>query len=88
MDFHVISKLRSDAQLFYLYQGAQKKRGRRRKFAGRVDFNDLSGFEKIETNESKITLYTSAVWSVSLKRAVRVVIAVNNKDQEKPRYAV
>jgi hypothetical protein len=88
MDFHVVSKLRSDAQLLYLYQGVQKQRGRRRKFAGRVAVNDLSRFQKIETDESKITLYTLVVWSVSLKRAVRVAIVVNHKDQEKPRYAI
>ena len=88
LNYQVVSKLRSDAQLLYLYEGEQKKRGRRRKFAGRVNVHDLSRFEKIETDESKITLYTLVVWSVSLKRAVRVVIVVNSKDQAKPRYAV
>ncbi len=88
LNYQVVSKLRSDAQLLYLYEGEQKQRGRRRKFAGRVNVHDLSRFEKIETDESKITLYTLVVWSVSLKRAVRVVIVVNSKDQAKPRYAV
>jgi hypothetical protein len=88
LDYHVISKLRSDAQLLYLYQGVQKNRGRRRKFAGRVNFHDLSRFEKIESDDSQIRLYTLVVQSVSLKRTVRVVIALNSKDQEKPRYAV
>jgi len=88
LDYHVVSKLRADAQLLYLYQGAQKQRGRRRKFAGRIDVNDLSRFEKIETNESKIALYTLVVQSVSLKRAVRVVIAVKSLEKEKPRYVI
>jgi hypothetical protein len=88
LNYHLISRLRADARLLYLYEGAQKKRGRRRKYDGRVTFNDLSRFEKIEASPAHITLYTLVVWSVSLRRRVRVVIVVNNKEPDKPRYAV
>lgn len=88
LGFEVISKLRSDASLKYLYDGTQKRRGRRRKFSGKVSFNDLSRFEKVESCEEHITLYTLVLWSVSLKRKIRVVVVVNSADQKKIRYVV
>ena len=88
LGYQVVSKLRSDADLLYLYDGPQKKRGRRRQFDGKVDFQDLSRWELIATDGPHITLYTLVVWSVSLKRRIRAVVAVNRKEQEKPRYVV
>jgi hypothetical protein len=88
LGYHVVSKLRSDADLLYLYEGVQKKRGRRRKFDGKVAFTDLRRFEPIETDEPHITLYSLVVWSVRLNRQIRVVVVVNRKDKEKPRYVV
>jgi hypothetical protein len=88
LDYHLISKLRADARLRYLYEGKQKKRGRPRKYAGRVNLQCLHRFQVVTTDEPKITLYTKAVWSVSLKRVVRVVIVVNRKEKKKPRYAL
>jgi len=88
LNYQVICKLRCDADLRYLYEGVQKQHGRRRKFDGKVDFHDLSRFAKLETETPSITLHPLVVWSVSLKRAVRVVIVVNRKAQEKPRYVV
>ncbi len=86
--YHVVSKLRSDADLLYLYQGEQRRRGRRRKYDGKVNFHDLSRFEKMVTDVSHLTLYTVVVWSVSLKRKVRVVVVVNHKEKAVPRYVV
>ncbi len=88
MGFHVISKLRCDADLRYLYKGEQKSRGRRRQFDGKVAFTDLRRFEQIATQTSPLTLYTQVVWSVSLQRQIRVVIVVKRKAKEKPRYVV
>lgn len=88
LGYQLISKLRVDARLLYLYEGTQKKRGRPRKYAGRVNLRHLTGFEVAATDEPFITLYTKAVWSVSLKRVVRVVIVVNRKEKKKPRLAV
>ena len=39
----VISKLRQNANLRYLFEGEQKARGARRKYDGKVDFTDLLG---------------------------------------------
>ena len=45
-DLHGITKLRSDANLRYLYQGPRRQgRGRPQKYEGKVDWRDLSRFE-------------------------------------------
>ena len=33
-------------------------------------------------------LYTAVVWHVTLKRKLRVVVLINRKDPDKPRYIV
>ncbi len=88
LGYQVISKLRADADLRYLYEGPQKRRGRRRLFDGTVSFHDLSRFEPVETEEPHLTLYTQVVWSVSLQRRVRVVVAVHRKERQQPRFVV
>lgn len=88
LGFEVVSKLRRDANLKYFYEGEQKRRGRKRKFDTKVSFDDLSRFEEITCDEDQLTLYTSVVWSVSLKRKVRVVVVLNTKDERRVRYVV
>ncbi len=88
LGYHVVSKLRADANLLYLYQGAQKPRGRRRQFDGKVSLADLTRFEKTATDSPHLTLYSVVVWSVSLQRRLRVVVVVNTKAPAKPRYVV
>jgi hypothetical protein len=84
----VIGKLRSDAHLKYLYEGPQKPRGARRKYDGKVDLTDLSRWQAVGQVDDNITLYTSVVWSVSLKRQIRVVYLVNHKHPSKLCYAL
>jgi len=88
LGYALISKLRSDAQLLYLYEGEQRRRGRPRKYDGKVCFSDLRRFEQVVTETPHITLYTLVVWSVSLQRKIRVVIVLNHKEREKPRVAM
>ena len=76
LGFNVISRLRDDVRLKYLYTGPKTgKRGRPKKFTGPVDLKSLdkSVFETI-TLEG-VTLHSAVVWAVSLKREVKVVIA-------------
>jgi len=74
LGFHLISRLRVDAHLKYLYHGAQKPRGAKRKFDGKVQLSDLSRFESVPTTDPELALFTQILWSVSLKRRVRVVV--------------
>lgn len=87
---HLITKLRCDANLRYLFCGQQKKRGRPRRYDGKVNFQDLSRFDSVGTvgGEDHLDLYTAVVNHVSLKRDLRVVIVINRADPKKIRYAV
>ncbi|MBM0744650.1 transposase [Phormidium sp. CLA17] len=75
----VISKLRFDANLRYLYTGEQKPRGRPRKYDGKVTFTDLSRFTFLEAVQPNVDLYTQRVWHVSLKRQIRVVYLIDRR---------
>ncbi len=85
MGFSLISKLRSDANMNYLYQGAhQKRKGAKKKYAGKVVWKDcFDKFSLVTTLENGIKLYCKDVYSVGLKRQVRVVVlqTYNSKGQ-------
>ena len=74
LDLHQIGKLRHDANLRWLYQGEQKPRGRKRRYDGKVKFDDLSRFEAAESDGLQI--YTGAVNSARFKRNLRIVYLV------------
>ncbi len=90
--WQVITKLRCDADCYFLYTKPRRKgqKGRSRKYDGKVNFQDLSRFEFVGTvpDEAHVELYTARVWHKSLKRQVRLVVLVNRKDPKKPRYLV
>src|ERR671927_1943623 len=91
LDLHAITKLRSDADCVFLYTGPHpKRRGARRKYAGKVKFQDLSRFEALGTMEEAphLHLYTAVVWHKTLKRRLRLVVLLNRKDPAKPRFIV
>jgi hypothetical protein len=85
LKLHVISKLRRDANLQFLYTAEQKRRGRPRKYAGKVDFTDLSRFTFVETVQPEVALYTAVVWHVSLKRSIRVAYLVARRHSTRVR---
>src|SRR6058998_571144 len=91
LDLHAITKLRSDTDCLFLYTGPHpKRRGARRKYAGKVNFQDLSRFEDLGTREDELYLhlYTTVVWHKTLKRRLRIVVLLNRKDPAKPRFIV
>lgn len=91
LDLHAITKLRCDADCLFLFTGPHPKRpGRKRKYAGKVSFQDLSRFEYIGAlaGVDDVHLYTGIVWHQTLKRRLRLVVLVNRKEPTKPRYIV
>jgi hypothetical protein len=91
LQLHAITKLRSDADCLFLYTGPHpKRRGARRKYDGKVNFQDLSRFEDLGTREDEphLHLYTTVVWHKTLKRRLRLVVLLNRKDPAKPRFIV
>ncbi len=88
LDLHLVSKLRHDANLRYLYQGSQKQFGAKRKYAGKVKFDDLSRLEYGGEVAKDIHLYTLVVNSVKLKCNIRLVYVLNWRNKNKPGYAL
>ena len=91
LQLHAITKLRSDADCLFLYTGPHpKRRGARRKYDGKVNFQDLSRFEDLGTREDEphLPLYTTVVWHKTLKRRLRLVVLLNRKDPAKPRFII
>jgi hypothetical protein len=88
LGLYTIGKLRHDANLRYLYDGPQKKFGARRKYNGKVKFDDLSRLEYVGEADKDIHLYTVVVNSVGLKRNIRLVYVLNLRNKKKPGYAL
>jgi len=76
--YHLISELRHDADLRYLYIGKQKPEGRPGMYDGKVCFNDLSRSEFVGETDN-VSLHTAVVNSPSLKRNIRVVYIVRRQ---------
>jgi hypothetical protein len=82
---HVVSKMRKDAKLLSLYSGPQKLRGRRKKFDGAINFDEL---EDIPTDEKDITLRATIAYSVALKRNILVVVVRKTRSDGKIMEAI
>lgn len=76
---HLISRLRIDADLKYLYKGEQKKRGRPRLYAGKVDIENITGLDYCGEIDDGNFLYSDIVYSVSMDRQIRLVLIINTK---------
>lgn len=87
LGFHSIGKLRCDANLKFLYDGAYQGRGARRKYDGKVNLHDPQRFQWVTQLEEGVSLYTAVVWSVSLRRKVRLAYLLQ-ENTGRPRYVV
>lgn len=83
-EFDIVSRLRDDASLNYLYRGPKTQgRGRPKKYDGKIDYKKLKDdyFTLIENSENS-SVNHGIVYSKSLKRDVSIVI-INTKKKEK-----
>jgi hypothetical protein len=79
---HLITKLRSDANLRYFYTGLPKEGpGRPKTYDGKVDFNDLARFDHVGelADKSHLEVYTQKLNSEHFGRDFRVVVLVDTK---------
>jgi hypothetical protein len=79
---HFISRLRDDSVLMYKYYGNPTgKRGRPKKFEGRVNISDLDTtiFVKEICNDDLI-IYSVPVYSKAFKRDIKLAVALFLKD--------
>ena len=75
MGMHLVSRLRDDADLKYLFQGPPTgKKGRPKKYAGKIDIANIDEnyFELIGQNP-EATIYSAVTYSKALKRNIRLV---------------
>ncbi len=89
LEMHLISRLRDDADLKYLYKGLQTgKKGRPRKYDGKIIIKDINKeyFTFISEDEES-SVYAAEVYSKSLKRNIMLVhvtyLKANGKDARK-----
>lgn len=77
LGYHQIGKLRSDANLRYLYTGKQKTGpGRNKQYDGKVKFDDVSRLQQVKIDD-KLSIYTGIVNNVNLKCNIRIAYLVS-----------
>lgn len=89
-DLHLISKLRKDANLKYLYKGPRTGgRGRPKKYDGKIDTRNIDKRRfKWCYQDDDIIIYQVNAWSVSLKRIIKVAyVEFLDKRKATNRYA-
>jgi len=80
MNKQLITKLRPDANLRYLYKGKRKKRrGRPKQYAGKVDFNNITQWQYEGNYQDHIEVYSVIVNSPRFARNLKVVMLYNLK---------
>ena len=85
-----IGKLRHDANLKYLYDGPQKQKGAPRKYDGKVNLHKRHRWQALGKVDpaTDVYLYSTTVWSVNLKRKIKVVYLINCNHPERPCFAL
>jgi hypothetical protein len=82
----MISKLRRDADLRFVFEGEQRPRGRKRKYDGKVNLADPSRLTWVAQLQPNVDLYTAVVWQVSGKRKIRLAYILDRRDPQKTTY--
>jgi hypothetical protein len=80
LGLHQIGKLRRDAHLRHLYHGPQRPgAGRPKTYDGKVNWDDLSRFAQVATDDEHIVLYHQVLNHVQFQCNLRVVLVVDTK---------
>lgn len=89
LNLHQIGKLRCDANMRFLYTGPKRAHGsgRQKVYDGKVNWQDLSRFDFLGTQDG-IAIYSLVLNHVSLKRNVKVVVLVQETEDNKKKYAL
>lgn len=83
--FQVISRLRDDADLKYVFDGEQKKgKGRPKKYDGKIDFEKLNPkYVKLVSELENERIYSLLAYSKSLKITINIVIVCSKTKKDK-----
>ncbi len=74
---HLISKLRHDAALYFIYDGEQKRKGPRKKYGQKIDFRNIPERYLVETNTQghlQTRIYRAIMLHRGFAQALNVVI--------------
>ncbi len=92
---HLVTKLRVDANMRFRYTGERSgKQGRPKTYDGKVDWQDLSRFDKVDAaslaleDDPGIEVYTAELYHVTLKRWLRTVVIVWRTADGKRHHAI
>ena len=93
LDLAVVTKLRQDANMRFRFAGPRTgQRGRPKLYDGKVDWQDLSRFDQVETAALDLTpgveVLTAELYHCSLKRWLRVVVLVWHTADGKRHHAI
>ena len=81
---HQMGKLRIDAKLRYLYHGPKRLGpGRPKMYDGKVNWDDLTRFEPLETEDDHMVLYHQVVNHVRFQCHLRVLLVVDTKHKRR-----
>ena len=86
MNFHLVSRLRDDANLMYLSQDQRTgKKGRPKLYDGKIKFFDLdhTRMNRLDILQDQGEFYSLVAYSKSLKRKIRLVIWITPKGKHK-----
>ena len=75
--FEVVTLLRRDAALRYLYTDPYSGRGRPKRYADRVNYKELNDWERDEELIDDLTIYSKIVNYKAWNRDLRVLVIVN-----------
>ena len=85
--FHQVGRLRSDANLRFLYKGPHpQRRGAKKKYDGKVKYDDFSRWEFVTEIKSGVSLVTADLNSPRFKRNLRVVALLDQRDPKNHRH--
>lgn len=89
----LVTKLRNDANMRFRYTGPRTgKQGRPKTYDGKVDWQDLSRFDKVDLStldaEPGVEGYTAELYHCSLKRWLRVIVLVWHTADGKRHHAI
>jgi putative transposase len=76
-DLHLISKLRCDSKLHFIYDGEQKKNGRRKRYGERIDYRNIPEKYPVETRtegDIEIRIYHTQMLHSNFAQSLNVVI--------------
>ena len=80
LGLHQIGKLRADANLRYLYAGPKRLGpGRPKTYDGKVNWIDLSRFDRLDTQDDHIVLYHQVLNHARFKLNLRVVLVLDTQ---------